>query len=456
MTQPCRDIVEIDSSGPSNYRSLTKETGLTDGTRLQTRALRTGIPLAAVADSLAIDTFKVETTNWMSRERALKSGYLPSLDGWRTVAILSVIMFHDAVHRIGNFSNSFLHEYGDLGVDLFFSISGLLICTRLLEEDRVKGSISLRGFYLRRLFRITPAAWTFLVTYAVLAVIRQLPLDPGGIASSVLMVRNFWISRGGVGGDTWYTIHFWSLSIEEHFYFLLPGLLVFGRRWRTQLVGALALLFFVWTRVVAGYENAHAAQLHRSLAQGIALSLRSDMRLYELLIPAFFALLLARPPVRAFAVRWLHPWAVFTFLAVLLCLMLLTPDFPVKGAIYSLMVPGGFSLIVIGTMYHPRAWLTRALETAPMKFVGRISFSLYLWQQLFFPNVETPAQAPLLYMQRFPYNYLAAFACAIASYYLVEKPLIRIGHRVAHPVTPGHADLDVAASSTEPLKAAAL
>jgi peptidoglycan/LPS O-acetylase OafA/YrhL len=391
----------------------------------------------------------------MSRERGLKSGYLPSLDGWRTVAILSVMMFHDNVHRIGDFSNSFLHEYGDLGVDLFFAISGLLICTRLLEEDRVKGAISLRGFYLRRLFRITPAAWAFLATYTLLAVIHQLPLDLGGIASSVLMVRNFWIHWGGVGGNTWYTIHFWSLSIEEHFYLLLPGLLVFGKRWRTRLVGALALLFFVWTRVVAAYEHTHAAALRIDLGQSIALSFRSDMRLYELLIPAFFALLLAKPQWKAFATRWLSPWAVFCFLALSLWLLVVTPLFPVKAAIDSLMVPVGFSLIVIATIYHPRSWSTRVLETAPMKFVGRISYSLYLWQELFFPNVQTPAHAPLVYLQRFPFDYLAAFGCALASYYLIEKPLIRIGHRVAHPVTPGHADLEVAAVPSEQVPTAA-
>jgi peptidoglycan/LPS O-acetylase OafA/YrhL len=391
----------------------------------------------------------------MSRERGLKSGYLPSLDGWRTVAILSVMMFHDNVHRIGDFSNCFLHEYGDLGVDLFFAISGLLICTRLLEEDRVKGAISLRGFYLRRLFRITPAAWAFLATYTLLAVLHQLPLDLGGIASSVLMVRNFWIHWGGVGRNTWYTIHFWSLSIEEHFYLLLPGLLVFGKRWRTRLLGALALLFFVWTRVVAAYEFAHSATLRMDLGQSIALYFRSDMRLYELLIPAFFALLLAKPQWKAFATRWLSPWAVFCFLALSLWLLVVTPLFPVKAAIDSLMVPVGFSLIVIATIYHPRSWSTRVLETAPMKFVGRISYSLYLWQELFFPNVQTPAHAPLVYLQRFPFDYLAAFGCALASYYLIEKPLVRIGHRVAHPVTPGHADLEVAAVPSEQVPTAA-
>jgi peptidoglycan/LPS O-acetylase OafA/YrhL len=62
-----------------------------------------------------------------------KAGYMPTLDGWRAVAILSVIFYHDALHSIGRFSTLWLYEYGRLGVDVFFAISGLLICSRLLR-----------------------------------------------------------------------------------------------------------------------------------------------------------------------------------------------------------------------------------------------------------------------------------------------------------------------------------
>ena len=79
-----------------------------------------------------------------------------------------------------------------------------------------------------------------------------------------------------------------------------------------------------------------------------------------------------------------------------------------------------------------------------MRFVGHISYSLYLWQQLFFAGGRAPAAWPLSVLQIFPLNYLAAFACATASYYLIEKPLIRVGHRVAHPATPGREDLNEA------------
>jgi peptidoglycan/LPS O-acetylase OafA/YrhL len=102
----------------------------------------------------------------------------------------------------------------------------------------------------------------------------------------------------------------------------------------------------------------------------------------------------------------------------------------------------GFPLFTISTMLHPGSVSCRILELPLLRFIGRISFSLYLWQQLFFPDQHTPASWPMSTLQIFPFNYLAAFACAVASYYLVERPLIRVGHRISHPATPGHADLD--------------
>ena len=98
-------------------------------------------------------------------------GYLPTLDGWRAVAIVLVLLTHDRVHRVSQISTEAIHTShgrGQGGVELFFCISGVLICTRLLEEERLNGTICLKNFYLRRGFRIQPAAWVYLGFIAVL------------------------------------------------------------------------------------------------------------------------------------------------------------------------------------------------------------------------------------------------------------------------------------------------
>jgi peptidoglycan/LPS O-acetylase OafA/YrhL len=95
-----------------------------------------------------------------------------------------------------------------------------------------------------------------------------------------------------------------------------------------------------------------------------------------------------------------------------------------------------YPVVITATMLHPGSLVTRFLELAPMRFLGRISYSLYLWQQLFFNDLH-PAAPHSLY--RYPLLcWLGAFACAIASYYLVETPLIRVGHLLAKRAAPGH------------------
>jgi peptidoglycan/LPS O-acetylase OafA/YrhL len=88
-----------------------------------------------------------------------------------------------------------------------------------------------------------------------------------------------------------------------------------------------------------------------------------------------------------------------------------------------------FPVLLVSTMLHPHSWTGRFLELAPIRFVGRISYSLYLWQELFFNPLVVPA--PGSFRSHTLLCWCAAFGCAVASYYLIERPLIRYGHRVA-------------------------
>ena len=360
-----------------------------------------------------------EVKNDLIAEAAItrpKQGYLPALDGWRAIAIFAVIQFHDGLYQLGPFSNRLLHTWGYLGVDLFFAISGFLICSRLLDEQRRKGAISLRGFYIRRSFRIMPAAWLFLGVCALLSLANILPRDWGGLVASLLMVRNFWVAHAGDTPAHWYTIHFWSLSVEEHFYLLLPGLLVLLARKRQLLVtGIFAASTTLWTLAIYRYPQLQAPDVW----------LRTDERLCQLMVPAFFAILLTRESVRDAVMRLLRPWVAFVF-------VLLTSVIALRiRTIGPLAIIIGFPLVVISTVYHPQSWTTRVLEMSWLKYIGRISYSLYLWQELFFIMGHDRAGSPLSVLQYAPFSYLAAFAMAVASFYLIEKPMIKIGHKFA-------------------------
>jgi peptidoglycan/LPS O-acetylase OafA/YrhL len=102
-------------------------------------------------------------------------------------------------------------------------------------------------------------------------------------------------------------------------------------------------------------------------------------------------------------------------------------------------------LILLGTLLNPGCRLSRWLEAAPVRWVGRMSYSLYLWQQLFLTPVKVPFSSQPLpalvpeWLRSLPWSLAAVLACASVSYYLVERPLTRLGRSLARPATPGRA-----------------
>ena len=109
-----------------------------------------------------------------------------------------------------------------------------------------------------------------------------------------------------------------------------------------------------------------------------------------------------------------------------------------RSRTYSIFESALLTLIVVGTVYGTNAPVRAVLESAPMKWIGRLSYSLYLWQQLF---TVPQAGSSMAIVQQFPLNTLMIFLCAWISYSFVERPFIRLGHRLAPPPTQGREDL---------------
>lgn len=363
----------------------------------------------------------------LTAKQRKKIGYLPTLDGWRTIAVGGVILYHSRLDHIGPVDISWLQAFGERGVQLFFAISGLLICSRLLEELRSHGDISLKGFYLRRLFRIQPAAWMYLAFLGLLALAGVLHPSLRATMSAVFCYRNYFlVSNAPALPDDRYTVHFWSLAVEEHFYLLLPALLLFTRKYAERALFVLSVLFLLWTPLA-----------HRiGLAASDASLKRTDLSLRDLLVPALLAILLAqRPAVRS----WMERISRYSLPLIVTAVLIGISERFLGGHPTSTITCLFFPLVVASTMLHPTGVVGRFLESRPMTYVGRISYSLYLWQQLFFARRDT--HSLLSPLQNGPWNLLAALGCAIASYYLLEKPMMRLGHRLAPPVTPGRPDL---------------
>jgi peptidoglycan/LPS O-acetylase OafA/YrhL len=373
-----------------------------------------------------------------------KTGYLPSLDGWRALAVIGVVLTHD---QGGKFPFHVLERFRDIGfvgVDLFFAISGVLVTWRILEDEKTRGSFRIKSFYVRRFFRIQPAAWTYLGVLAILMLCGALQEKWSRWFGALFLFRNFqahWANRVAELGLGWFSAHFWTLSLEEHFYILLSIFILTVRRNRA------AVLFILLFGLIVGQQIAIRHGLFSDDVSGG----RTYWQIQYLFFGAFLSILLQLEWFRQHAVRWLRPWLVFVAGFLFL---------EVHSYVANAHLPGPFNLIgehssnitylfafcVVATMLHPGSWTTRFLELSPLRFIGRISYSLYLWQQIVFhsSSPETVVRwRPLVWAGGRPQNYLVLFALALLSYFCIEKPFVRLGHKLAPPSTPGHRDLDV-------------
>jgi peptidoglycan/LPS O-acetylase OafA/YrhL len=282
-----------------------------------------------------------------------------------------------------------LGSYGALGVFIFFVLSGYLITNLLLREHERTSTICLRDFYLRRAFRIFPAAFAFL---AVVICLYWRQMHWVHIAAAIFYFANMDATRPWIFG------HLWSLSIEEQFYLLWPFALKKWFRYRTLIV-----LCAFWITPVF---RAALYALHMRNALFGSLPVYSS----QLAIGCLLAILAPRLPKIGKAVA-----------LTMLTAVVLIPWFPAINparTLFSLFILSPLLHVsVAGLILHVIQVPYRALNWQPVAWLGRISYSLYLWQELFCSNAAFHSGYLLV---------LPSLACACLSYYLIEQPMLRL------------------------------
>lgn len=347
--------------------------------------------------------------------------YIATLDGWRAVAI-TIVMVQHASDSIAEFGGpgvepvtEFFHDSGRAGVQVFFALSGFLICSRLLAEERDSGCVDRPAFYIRRAFRILPPFLVVLAALGLLGVAGAISTPPRAWLSALLFSKNY------VESNSWYLGHFWSLAVEEHFYLLWPLiLLVPAFRQRLWLSTGIVVAVAIWRFVDLSLEVLHP---------GLPVSDRTDTQLDGLLWGCIAALLCTGVRHRRLLSRLVAGARWWVIAVALLITQAVNASDPAVAAFQLALRPILIVALVMGTVLHPGTRVGRALELRPVRWLGRISYSLYLWQQLFL--VWSEFQSPrLTLVQTFPVNIVCAVACATASYYVVERPMIKVGRRL--------------------------
>ncbi|HLX44274.1 MAG TPA: acyltransferase [Bryobacteraceae bacterium] len=338
---------------------------------------------------------------------------IPSLDGMRALSIGLVILSHcwssmpPGVRKIP-IVPAILSD-GHLGVAVFFVISGYLITQLLLKELDGSGTISLKRFYFRRSLRIFPAFYVFMGVMAILWAAGIIPEHWPSFIAAATYTRAYYKDAQG-----YFIAHTWSLSIEEQFYLAWP-LLVLRLRRKRALYAALASIVLMPLGRFAMYWITPSLRGHEGyMIQGW---------IDTLMIGCLLALLKGNPRWEHWHRRYLNAWTTAAMAAIA---FIVTPyihsrlDGRIAGA-YGLLVfysvqPLCIGAVLLYVVENSRSLAGRVLNNGLLRHVGMVSYSLYLWQQLF--------TAPELHL--FPWGLLYLCVVAEASYWLIEQPALRL------------------------------
>jgi len=342
------------------------------------------------------------------------------LDGWRGVSILLVVCGHLINYRYapayfasGGPAQSLVLTVSVFGVCIFFVISGLIITTLAIREREQRGSFSARSFYLRRFFRIVPPFYLYLAIVLLLAssgVIGHRKSETLGAAAFLCNLPQ--VECG------WFVAHSWSLAYEEQFYVLFPcWFILCGKRVRPLLMALLsALLAVPVMRYVLGptpmWHAIHQLTWYFSfMAAGSLVAASADWM---------------QKLNRSVYAPYLSWGAAFVLLVLILFdgAAAAHPGAHRLEQVHVILSPVFEPLCtawLVGTSLQRANWMTRLLHARPLLFLGTISYSLYLWQQLF-------TAAPSRYLLSSPLPLAPMMlVCATLSYYFVERPAQRLG-----------------------------
>jgi peptidoglycan/LPS O-acetylase OafA/YrhL len=352
-------------------------------------------------------------------------GRSPAVDGLRTIAVVLVVVFHMFPTRLVG---------GAVGVDIFFVISGFVITTTLLQEDAATGRISLRAFYLRRWLRLMPALTLVGGTVLVAAMVFPTGLFAGQSQGAVFSMTYLMNLARGLGWGTEHSLdamgHAWSLGIEEQFYLAWPMVLL------VLLALPRRVAMVVWPLLIAVPTVLRITLW--SPAAAFAIYNMPQTRFDELLVGACLAYSIAVIPVGSL-LRIARPlfWPAAIFLgAVTASLPMGRTDHWTSPYFFTggFLVLGVASTVVVARLaLEPDSLPARVVGCRALSTFGRrYSYGTYLWHYVVLHAVS---QYPLSRPAFVAIELAVLIPLVYLTYYLVERPALRIKRRHEMPRT---------------------
>ena len=363
-----------------------------------------------------------ELTTRCALDHALSQNKIPSLDGLRAVAVLLVICYHMNV--------PFAPE--GRGVLTFFVLSGFLITWMMFKELERDGDISVRNFYTRRILRIFPAFYVFLIVQLAAQLVTRGKPSASMIAdylSSFSFTSNY---RFAMTPTVQHSLrHSWALAVEEQFYLLWPWVFVaFQKNLRklTFLLVAIILLVDVYRMALFFHFHVHDKWLNFAF----------DSRMDHILTGCLLAVLLKRGVLARYwnflAVR---TWASMVTLGLIILSIALRFQYNLayKYAVGFVVDPLLTTILLVQVIAMGKTWLWRWLNWRVFRFLGQISYAMFLYHMLANKLVISLFGQRSLWV-RVPAVVALSALLGAASFHLVERRFLRLKSRFAkHPAT---------------------
>lgn len=336
-----------------------------------------------------------------------KQQRIKSLDGLRAISIIFVLFAHlNNSNGFISINKRYAGNIGALGVSVFFIISGYLITKLLIDEELRNKTINLQFFYIRRAIRLSPCLILYMLTIIILNITNTLHTDPNNWIYSVTYTMNYYPDRA------WELGHLWSLSIEEQFYLLWPILFKLHHKNRLNILKASIVIAVICRLVITlffakssiGQMEIFPANMD-GIAMGCVLGIyQNDFhknKLYLKLISSKFFLILTIP-ILIINLSGGYSITYIAFTTISNLLITISVD--------------RFSTINNNTSF-------KILNNKYFSLVGKMSYSIYIWQQLFLNKKS------LEIYNKFPLSLMLTLFTASISYNFIEKNFLKLNKK---------------------------